>query len=300
MREFPDYSKIIVHPLNSSEFIFSSLKVDMLRLDLLHDEISGNKWFKLKYNLEQAQKEKKDTILTFGGAWSNHIVATAAACDLLGFKSIGIIRGEELKEDSSPSLILARRHNMQLYFVSRELYGEKEYPGFIDYLNKEFHQPYIIPEGGNNDLGIKGCKEILSFCEQEKYTHICCAVGTGATLTGLIESASMNLRLLGFSALRNADYLKNKIEKSLTGYGENISWKLITDYHFGGFAKKTPELLEFMRDFYEKNKIVLDFVYTAKMMFGINDLIKKEYFSSGSRILAIHTGGLQGNKSLTV
>lgn len=299
MGKFPDYSKIIVQPLNSDRFSSSKIKVDILRLDLLHNEISGNKWFKLKYNLEQARKENKNTILTFGGAWSNHIVATAAACDLLGFKSIGIIRGDELKENSSSSLILATRHHMRLCFVARELYRQKEYPDFIDYLNNEYNQPFIIPEGGNNALGIKGCKEILSFCKAEEYTHICCPVGTGATLTGLIESASWNQQLLGFGALKNGGYLKDEIGKQLVDDRKTISWRLITDYHFGGFAKKTPELLDFMKDFYEKNKITLDFVYTAKMMFGIKDLVSKEYFHAGSRILAIHTGGLQGNKSLT-
>lgn len=296
MASFPDYSKITVQPL--SLFSFADVKVDMLRLDLLHEEISGNKWFKLKYNLEQARREKKGTILTFGGAWSNHIAATAAACDALGWKSIGIIRGDELRSDSSFTLLQAQRHGMQLHFISRQQYRDKENKEFTDFLNKKFGDPYIIPEGGSNDLGIKGCREILSFCEPEKYTHICCAVGTGATLAGIIESSSPLQQILGFAALKNADYLRDKIENQLTEKAKNNSWKLMTEYHLGGFAQKTEQLMRFMKDFYDTDKIQLDFVYNAKMMFGINDLVIMKYFPPGSRILSIHTGGLQGNKSL--
>lgn len=296
MASFPDYSKITVQPL--SLFSFADVKVDMLRLDLLHEEISGNKWFKLKYNLEQARREKKGTILTFGGAWSNHIAATAAACDALGWKSIGIIRGDELRSDSSFTLLQAQRHGMQLHFISRQQYRDKENKEFTDFLNKKFGDPYIIPEGGSNDLGIKGCREILSFCEPEKYTHICCAVGTGATLAGIIESSSPLQQILGFAALKNADYLRDKIENQLTEKAKNNSWKLMTEYHLGGFAQKTEQLMRFMKDFYDTDKIQLDFVYNAKMMFGINDLVVMKYFPPGSRILSIHTGGLQGNKSL--
>lgn len=296
MASFPDYSKITVQPL--SLFSFADVKVDMLRLDLLHEEISGNKWFKLKYNLEQARRERKDTILTFGGAWSNHIAATAAACDALGWKSLGIIRGDELRPDSSFTLLQAQRHGMQLHFISRRQYREKENKEFTDFLNKKFGDPYIIPEGGSNDLGIKGCREILSFCEPEKYTHICCAVGTGATLAGIIESTSPLRQIVGFAAIKNADYLRDKIENQLTEKGKSNSWKLMTEYHFGGFAQKTEQLTKFMKGFYDAHKIQLDFVYNAKMMFGINDLVDRKYFPSGSRILAIHTGGLQGNKSL--
>lgn len=296
MVSFPDYSKITVQPL--ALFSSSSVKVDMLRLDLLHEEISGNKWFKLKYNLEQAQRERKDTILTFGGAWSNHIAATAAACDELGWKSVGIIRGDELRPDSSFTLLQAQRHGMQLHFISRKQYREKENKDFTDFLNKKFSDPYIIPEGGSNAPGMKGCQEILSFCEPEKYTHICCAVGTGATLAGIIESTSPLRPIVGFAAIKNADYLRDKIENQLTEKGKSNSWKLMTEYHFGGFAQKTEQLTKFMKDFYDAHKIQLDFVYNAKMMFGINDLVDRKYFPSGSRILAIHTGGLQGNKSL--
>lgn len=298
MASFPDYSKIIVQPLPSFDTV-SNVRADMLRLDLLHPEISGNKWFKLKYNLTQAEKEKNPTILTFGGGWSNHIAATAAACHLLGFKSIGIIRGEELKPDSTPTLTTALHDGMQLHFISRERYREKEKPDYINSLNKKFDFPYIIPEGGNNKHGIKGCKEILSFCKPDNYTHICCAVGTGATLTGIIESASFHHRILGFPVLKATACLKERIEEQLDERGRSIRWELITPYHFGGFAKKTRQLLDFMKDFDDINNIRLDLVYTAKMMFGIADLIGKNYFPAGSRILTIHTGGLQGNKSLT-
>lgn len=309
MESFPDYSKIIIQQLSSAWLSSHKLEIAMLRLDQLHPEISGNKWFKLKYNLEAAKEEGKDTILTFGGAWSNHIAATAAACDLLGFKSIGIIRGEYSTlpvngTDKASTLYHAKERGMELHFISREDYRKKNDDEYLNKLSERFNHPYIIPEGGDNHLGIKGCKEILSFCNLEKYTHICCPVGTGTTLSGLIEYSNENRNglnstetIIGFPALKNARYLKQKIKDALSKAASNNSWDLNTDYHFGGFAKKTPALLAFMKDFYQFG-IPLDFVYTAKMMFGIMDLINKNYFTAGSRILAIHTGGLQGNRSI--
>lgn len=282
----------------------------MLRLDQLHAGVSGNKWYKLKHNLETARQQHKDTILTFGGAWSNHIVATAAACRLLGFKSVGIIRGEEYRDMSKAhypsSLSYARTQGMDLHFVSRQEYRNKNEVDFMSRLQAQYRGAYIITEGGDNDLGIKGCREILSGCALQQYTHICCPVGTGATLTGLIAYCADKMSLdptsppvcVGFSALKNAGYLKEKIAHNLSDIEQPGPWQLITDYHFGGFAKKAPALLAFMEDFVRQYQIPLDFVYTAKMMYGIVDLIKKGYFPSASSILAIHTGGLQGNRSL--
>lgn len=294
---FPDYSKIKVQRVSSLSS--SKVEVDMLRLDLLHEEISGNKWFKLKYNLEEAKIENKNTILTFGGAWSNHIAATAAACDLLGFKSIGLIRGDELKPDSSITLSCATHHGMELHFISREEYRRKEDSDFIRVINEKFNYPYTIPEGGNNALGRKGCMEILSFCQKEKYSYVCCAVGTGATLSGIIESCLPHQKIIGFAPFKNAKEQNERIKIFLSDNLKKYNREIITDYHFGGFGKKTKELLEFMNQFYAQNQVQLDFVYTGKMMFGIYDLIMKGFFRSGSKIIAIHTGGLQGNKSFS-
>lgn len=306
MRYFPDYSGIIIQELSSAAWLSSQKgKIAMLRLDRLHPEISGNKWFKLKYNLEAARQENKNTILTFGGAWSNHIAATAAACDLLGFHGIGIIRGQNINTDT---LVRAEHHGMQLHFISREQYRRKDDPEFLSSLSAKYDNPYIIPEGGNNLLGIKGCKEIPLFYREEEYTHICCPVGTGTTLAGLMEYYGEGARpapatspaCVGFPALKNAGYLKEKIADNLPDTWNHGQLDLVMDYHFGGFAKKTPELIAFIKNFYTQHHILLDFVYTAKMMYGITDLLQKGYFPPGSRILAIHTGGLQGNRSLGI
>lgn len=317
MKPFPDYSKIITQPVSFKELSTHSVEVDLLRLDLLHPEISGNKWFKLKYNIEEAKKGNKDTILTFGGKWSNHIAATAAVCNLFGIRSIGFIRNTAVVSNHShkekdffshaenagtgmitPTLSDARIHGMQLFFLSPEQYKKKEELRFLNKLKKEFHDPFIIPEGGNNESGIKGCREILSFCKKERYTHIVCPVGTGATLRGMIESCLPNQSVLGFAPFRNAGEQTGKIREHLSFNVKYPSWQIITDYHFGGFGQKTDELAEFMDEFFDRNQIELDFVYTAKMMFGLNALIRKKYFPTGSKILAIHTGGLQGNRSL--
>lgn len=265
----------------------------LLRLDQLHPEVSGNKWFKLKYNLQAAALHHHAAVLTFGGPWSNHIAATAAACQLSGIKSIGLIRGAEPARWSD-TLLEARQRGMELHFLTREAYLQKEDPLFLDSLKQSYGDVYIIPEGGNNPAGIKGCREILSACQADTYTHLCVPVGTGATLTGIASAAAPQQRVLGFSALKGApdEALMNLC------YGPGPSPKLIRAYTFGGFAKKTPALLEFMQAFRRQHGILLDFVYTAKMMYGINDLIRNGFFDPKARILAIHTGGQQGNRSL--
>lgn len=292
-KAFPDYSRIIIQPVSSAR-LPPGLSLEVLRLDLLHPEVSGNKWFKLKCNLEDAAAAGKDTLLTFGGPWSNHIAATAAACRLLGFRSAGIIRGEEPRTWSG-TLLKAREDGMQLQFISREQYGRKEEQGFLDELSLRHPGARIIPEGGNNAAGLRGCVEIARFYQGLGYTDICCAVGTGTTLCGLI-SATGTARVTGFAALKNAGRLGADIQGRLPA--KHAPWELVTGYHFGGFAKKTEELLSFMGAFHKQHGIPLDFVYTAKMMWGIMDLAGKGYFPEGGRILAVHTGGLQGNRSL--
>lgn len=266
------------------------------REDLIHPFISGNKFRKLKYNLLQAKEFGYSTLLTFGGAYSNHIAAVAFAGKKYGFKTIGIIRGEELfsKINENPTLLFAQQNGMQFYFETRTNYRNKETDAYIVNLESLFGNFYLIPEGGTNVLAIQGCEEILTE-EDNAFNYICCSVGTGGTISGLINTRSKHQKVIGFPAL-NGDFLNDDICK----FTKNKNWELIEGYTFGGYAKTTKELIDFVNSFYESTKIPLDPVYTGKMMFGINDLIKKNYFPKGSKILAIHTGGLQGIKGMNV
>lgn len=257
---------------------------------MLHPHISGNKFRKLKYNILRAQQEGKKALLTFGGAFSNHIAATAAAGKEYGFATIGIIRGEELvnKIGDNPTLAFAQSCGMLLKFVTRDAYRLKTDPEFIENLKEEFGDFYLVPEGGTNALAVKGCEEIL-VAEDERFTYVCCAVGTGGTISGLINSARPNQQVLGFPALKGEGLLDD-----ICKFAPQGNWQLITDYHFGGYGKVTEELIVFMNDFLEQTGIPLDPVYTGKMFFGVIDLIHKGYFPENAHILLIHTGGLQG------
>jgi len=251
--------------------------------------VSGNKLRKLKYNLREAKKKKKDTLLTFGGAFSNHIAAVAFAGKENGFKTIGIIRGEELDlKHLNATLIFAKSCGMKFKFVSRDSYRNKASKPFVNQLKNEFGDFFLIPEGGTNQLAVKGCEEILDDVK-EAFDYVCCPVGTGGTISGLINSSSPNQKIIGFSALKG-DFLSAEITK----FTAKTNWELISDYHFGGYAKINDELIQFINQFKVLHKVPLDPIYTGKMMFGIYDLIEKKYFKKGSKILAIHTGGLQG------
>lgn len=264
--------------------------VTIKRLDQIHPKISGNKFFKLKYNFLEAQARGCKHIITFGGAYSNHIAATAYAAHLFGFQSIGIIRGEELAtRPLNHTLATAQHFGMQLQFVSREKYRLKETEEFIQALKQTYPESYIIPEGGSNDLAIQGCIEILSEHDLQDYDVICCAVGTGGTITGLINASSEHQQILGFSALKG-DFLAKEV--ALKTHKKN--WKITDAYCCGGYAKTTVELLQFIKKFEQKHQIPLEHIYTGKMLFGILDLIKKECFEENTRILVIHSGGLQG------
>ena len=260
------------------------------REDLLHPFISGNKYRKLKYNLLATNKMGCHTILTFGGAFSNHIAATAYAAKEKKFSSIGIIRGEELKETwrQNTTLLKAHEDGMVFKFVSRDEYRKKEESGFLDDLRKEFGDFYLVPEGGTNKLAIKGCTEILGSGD-EQFDFICTSVGTGGTVAGLINSSFSHQKVLGFSSLKG-DFLKDDIKK----IANNNRWEVISEYHFGGYAKISQELIHFINDFKVQTDIPLDPIYTGKMMFGLLDMVKHDTFAKGTKILAIHTGGLQG------
>lgn len=265
----------------------NGITLTMKREDLLHPFISGNKFRKLKYNIIFAKENGFGTLLTFGGAYSNHIAATAAAGREYGIRTIGIIRGEELASTTNPTLDFAKSCGMELHFVSREEYRRKSELDFIESLRSQFGDFYLVPEGGTNDLAVKGCEEILTE-DDAKFTHIACAVGTGGTISGLINSALPHQRVLGFPALK-ADLSDDILKFATVG-----NWQLITDYHFGGYGKVTAELVHFMNSFYDKTGILLDPLYTAKMVFGVINLAEKGYFETGASILMIHTGGLQG------
>ena len=264
--------------------------IDILREDLNHPLIQGNKFRKLKYNLEMAQQLKSKELLTFGGAFSNHILATAAAGKAFGYKTLGIIRGEELAfKKLNSTLSQAQQFGMELHFISRADYRLKDSVPFLEKLNKKFPNSYIIPEGGTNEFAVEGCEEILD--ERTKaYDYICVPVGTAGTISGIIRASEDDQTILGFPALKNADFLNETIKK----FTLKSNYKFVNTYHFGGYAHFSSELITFVNRFYAETKIPLDPIYTGKMMFGINDLIKKDFFSKNSRILAIHTGGLQG------
>lgn len=260
------------------------------REDVLHDEISGNKFRKLKYNLEEAKRQGKSRLLTFGGAYSNHIAAVAAAGRDYGFETIGVIRGDELalKYQENPTLKKAMQDGMQFYFATRTQYRDKMNVVFLEKLQQQFGDFYVIPEGGTNQLAVKGCEEILTE-EDEVFDFICCAVGTGGTISGIINSLQTHQKALGFPALKG-DFLFDEIRP----YAKNDQWNLILDYHFGGYAKVSDELRLFIKEFNQKYLITLEPIYTGKMAFGVLDLISKGKFPEKSKILIIHTGGLQG------
>jgi 1-aminocyclopropane-1-carboxylate deaminase len=267
--------------------------VDVLRLDEIHPVVSGNKWFKLKNYLQDAVEGNKKAILTFGGPYSNHIVATAAASQYSNLKSIGIIRGERPK-NLSHTLQQALSYKMELYFISRSDYKAKSIP-VKALANLHPGGIYIVDEGGYGKLGMTGAMEILQELNNNDYTHILAAVGTGTMLSGLIAAAHPGQSIIGIPVLKD-DSIEIKINTLLPG--EKQDFQLLYDYHFGGYAKTSPELIQFMNKWYQQTGIPTDFVYTGKLFYAANDLLKKDFFSKESKILIIHSGGLQGNLSL--
>ncbi|USE82588.1 1-aminocyclopropane-1-carboxylate deaminase/D-cysteine desulfhydrase [Acinetobacter tibetensis] len=265
-------------------------EISIKRLDLVHPHISGNKFFKLKYNLLAAQQQGYKKLLTFGGAYSNHIAATAYAAQLFGFESLGIIRGQELaSKPLNPTLNTAQQFGMQLQFVTREAYRLKQSPAYLAQLQQDYPDYYVIPEGGTNPLAILGCTEIISDKDRQNFDLICCAVGTGGTIAGLIEASHSQQHVLGFSALKG-DFLSTEVGQ-LT---PKRNWQITDQYCCGGYAKTTPELLQFIQDFEQRYQIPLEQIYTGKMLLGLTDLIQQGSFPTGHRILVIHSGGLQG------
>ena len=264
--------------------------LSILREDEVHPFVSGNKFRKLKYTLEDAQQAGADTLLTFGGAYSNHIAAVAAAGFELGMNTIGVIRGEELlhKIHENPTLRFAQEKHMRLHFITRATYKEKTNASFLQELKNQFGSFYMIPEGGTQALAVQGCEEILSD-RTKKFDYICVPVGTGGTMAGILKASHPHQTVLGYSALKG-DFQQKELEK----YTDKTNFQIIDDYCFGGYAKIDSELVRFINEFKQQTQIPLDPVYVGKMMFGILDGLKNGKFKENSRILAVHTGGLQG------
>lgn len=282
-------NKITIQDLPSFET--ENIKVSTLRTDLVHPIISGNKWFKLRFYLEEAKKLKCNTIASFGGAYSNHIVALAAACKLNGLESVGFIRGELC---NSPSLKEAKDLGMQLYFISREEYKYKEVV-----MEKYAHQPWFwINEGGYGLNGALGAATILQTKDCSSFTHIICACGTGTMLAGLVLGSNENQLVIGISVLKNNIGL-NQMVSALIPQENKKAITTIHDFHFDGYAKHPKELIHYMNQLFEREKLPTDIVYTSKLFYATEALIQQQYFESNSKILVIHSGGLQGNRSLT-
>lgn len=300
-----DYTNIKLQPIPPS-WLPSNITAAILRLDLLHPEVSGNKWFKLKHNLSTALQQNNSRLITFGGAYSNHIAATAAACHLVQFPCTGIIRGERAPI-LSHTLQEASAKGMELVFITREAYRNKTTTDW----NALYPNAYIVPEGGNNALGAKGCEEILPLAtaalqsnnitdnasvdkRATHFSHIACAVGTGTTLAGIINSATPQQTVFGYVVLKGAEYLAEEI-RSLLHPEPLPNWELLHQHHGGGYAKVTPALKSFMEDFYTETQVPLDRVYTSKLLMGFKEDVQNGRYPAGSNVLLIHTGGLQGN-----
>lgn len=280
--------------LTNDAIAAAGISVYMKRDDLIHPEVSGNKWRKLKYNLIDAMAQGRQALLTFGGAYSNHLYATAAAGHALGLSTIGIVRGEELADQLSSTLKYCQKMGMRLHFVSRQEYRLRNDPDYLSEMTGRFGMPYIIPEGGTTTLALKGVGELtVEVAEQLGFnpTYYATAAGTGGTAAGILSTGN---DVLAFSALKGGNFLADDIAGLLSNTNYKGHLTMMTEYHFGGYAKHTPELLSFITDFHRQQGIQLEQVYTAKMMYGLFDLINQGFFKQGETVVAVHTGGLQG------
>lgn len=278
--------------------------IDVKRDDLIDDLVSGNKWRKLKYNVLAAKNQKKESILTFGGAYSNHLVAAAKACSMAGIKSIGIVRGDELNSNSNETLRICAEYGMDLHFISRDMYHMRDDKSYIEQLHVDFPNSFIVPEGGSNFYGLIGCQEIWKELSNN-YTDVILAGGTGTTAAGILSGMPENAKLHVFSALRG-DFLKaDIIQKIEYGFHNKEFTELckskITVYPedcFGGYGKYSDELIEFIIKIKKEHNLPLDQVYTGKAFFRLLKLLNNNTFSKSSKILFLHTGGLQGNTAV--
>ena len=294
--KLPSPVEEFVHPVATAAGVRLLLKRD----DLIHPEVSGNKWRKLQFNLERAIGQGQDTILTFGGAFSNHLLATAVACEAHGLQSIGIVRGEEPKHGNA-TLKACENHGMKLVHVPRDEYEAKEEQWYFHELRGRFGRFHLVPEGGANHWGVMGCTHLLKEV-QEPVEVVALSCGTATTLAGVVLSLKESQRAIGYSALKGGDFLREDCLKHIQGVVLDVdlaeeyadSFTIASDYHFGGYAKTPPPLLDFVQETYQQYGLKLDPIYTAKAFFGLLDQIEKGSFQRGETILFIHTGGLQG------
>jgi 1-aminocyclopropane-1-carboxylate deaminase len=286
---------VVIQPLNKDWYQNKVAAMDMLRLDLIHPIISGNKWFKLKYNLQQARLNNNyNGIITFGGGFSNHLIAAAAAAKEYGYKITAIVRGKY--EVLTPTLKDCIDLGMELIFVTKQEYANKENPEWLQTIT-DAKNKLIIPEGGANEWGRLGAEDIVRYIP-EGYTDVCVSVGSGTTLIGLRNALPASVNVTGFVPMKGGSYLMDEIMTHIPDKKKQV--RLVDNWHFGGFGKWNSELIDFMNEFHKQNEIPLDIIYTSKMMYGIKELLsgEKPYFNDGARVLCIHTGGLQGNISV--
>ena len=288
MQSFWDVDPTKIEEVFLPSVIKCDVRLFIKRDDLIHPFVSGNKWRKLKYNLIEAKKRGFSQVLTFGGAFSNHIYSSAYAIEEAGMSSIGVIRGEELNT-SNFTLNFASSHGMKFHFLDRSSYRNKYSFDVLSELKSIYGDFFLIPEGGSNEFAVEGVGEMLDELTDD-YSHICCACGTGGTLAGIANKSTSQL-IIGFPVLKNGEFLKADIDNLID---KDTDYHLACGYHFGGYAKINRDLVIFMDDFYAATNIQLDPVYTAKMMYGVIKEIENGNIPSGSRVLAIHTGGLQG------
>ena len=276
----------------SSNFLHQKqVEIFIKRDDVIHPIISGNKWRKLKYNFQAAADEGYDTILSFGGVFSNHLHALSYACNYFGFGSIGVVRDTDQKKET-PTLSFCKKNKMKLYYLDRNQYRQKKSIHIINLLKKEFGKFYLIPEGGNNLLGLKGCQEIFDEIDID-YDYLCSPVGTGCTAAGLIKSMKNNKKFIGFAPFKKTIEQSENI-KNFCDFKLYNNWELISDIHFGGFGKIDSNLIKFVRRFKIDFNMELDLIYTGKLFYSLFNMIKNNAFDKRTKILVIHTGGLQG------
>lgn len=286
--------RVIIQSLHPAYYHRNVKAVDILRLDLVHPVVSGNKWYKLRLNVLYAQDHGFKTLLTFGGGYSNHLVAAAYTAKKAGLKCVGIVRGKY------PVLTHTLRdcveEGMELIFVTKEDYDRQGEPEWEQQLASQFDNIYIIPEGGANEWGRKGAGLISKFIKPG-YSHVVLSVGSGTTICGVRNKTDVSQHVLGFAPMRGGQYLSEYVGQHLDA-SHNLNWRIFDDWHFGGFGKRNDDLVNFMNDFYQQNNIPLDIIYTSKMMYGLKSMIADNYFAKDARILAIHSGGLQGNTGI--
>lgn len=285
-------SNISIDLITNENLRKKNITLSVIRLDKIHPIVSGNKLFKLHFYLKEAIKNLKEGIITFGGAYSNHLVATAFACKELNLKSIAFVRGEK-PANLSPTLLSCIEYGMELMYISRADYEAKDTTDFLSAMVIKWPNHIIIPEGGYGTMGAAGAALITNFTNN--YSHICTPIGTATTYAGLLMGAKDTQQIIGVPVIKGESDLKERI---LFLTGKSFTLCLFEEFTFGGYAKKTPRLINFMNDFYRNYTIVTDFVYTAKMIFAVLDKIENDYFNAGSNIACLHTGGLQGNRSL--